>query len=60
MKIKSFEFHRKEQWDLDDLKPLVCIHKEYDGGNGCVRILCLGFRKWKPFILFTNPFKFRY
>lgn len=60
MRIKNFLIHRKEQWDLNDLKPVICIHKTYDGGNGSKRIFCLGFKKWKPVLTFDNPFKYRF
>lgn len=60
MKIGNFTIHRKEQWDLYDMKPLICIHKNYDGGNGSKRILCLGFSKWKPILVFNNPFDYKF
>lgn len=60
MKIGNFSIHRKEQWDLKVLKPLVCIHKTYDGGNGSKRIFCLGLSKWKPIVALSNPFKYRF
>jgi hypothetical protein len=60
MRIKNFLIHRKEQWDLNDLKPLICIHKSYDGGSGSKRIFCLCFKSWKPIMNFSNPFKYRY
>ncbi|BAM99123.1 hypothetical protein [Bacillus subtilis] len=62
MKIKNFRIHRKTQFDLGmkDIKPLVCIHKTYDGGCGSKRILLLAFDGWKPVFEFSNPFKYKY
>ncbi len=60
MKFKSFDIHRKKQWDLNNIKPLICIHKEYDSGSGSKRVLCIGFDKRKPVFVFANPFKHRY
>ncbi|RBP86236.1 hypothetical protein DFO70_12915 [Cytobacillus firmus] len=60
MRIKNFLIHRKEQWDLNNLKPVICIHKVYDGGKGIKRIFCLGFKNWKPIFDFSNPFKYRF
>jgi len=60
IKIRNFSIHWKEQWDLEDLKPVICVHKSYDGGNGSRRIFCLGFRNWKPIMKFENPFRYRF
>ena len=38
-KIGKFMIHNKEQWDLN-CKPKICIHMNYNHGNGCKRILC--------------------
>ncbi|QIW89786.1 hypothetical protein PQE71_gp104 [Bacillus phage Izhevsk] len=42
MQIGDYKIHRKDQWDLH-CKPIICIHKYYDGGNGCKRVFCLWF-----------------
>lgn len=39
MKILCLLFHRKEQWDLDDIVPWVCVHfKKSDSSR---RVFCL-------------------
>lgn len=40
MNIGPFWIHRLEQWDLD-CKPIFCVHKRFDHGNGTRRVLCV-------------------
>jgi len=38
-KLWRFSIHRKEQWDMDDYIPFVCVH--YHTANRITRIFCI-------------------
>lgn len=46
MNIGPYRIHRLEQWDLD-CKPIFCVHKHFDHGNGCCRALCVYIKDGK-------------
>lgn len=60
MDIGTFFIHRKEQFDLEGKRPIICIHKRYDKGNGTKRIFCLWFKGRKLNYVFSNPLHYRW
>lgn len=59
MKLGTFNIHRQEQWDLE-CTPVVCIHKDFDKGNGSKRIFCLWFDRGLLKLTLSNPLKYRW
>lgn len=46
MRIGPYRIHRLEQWDLE-CHPIICIHENFDHGNGCRRVFCLYIKNGK-------------
>jgi hypothetical protein len=41
IRLGNLLVHNKEQWDLNNKRPLLCVHRYYDHGNGCKRVFCI-------------------